>query len=70
VWTPRAEWYHFESVTRVAGQTQAEVDLLLGRWRYALGHDPYFNECLLPGRSDWLPRPLLGGVSADTLGGR
>jgi ABC-type polysaccharide/polyol phosphate transport system ATPase subunit len=31
--------------------------------------DPYFNECLLPGRNDWLPRPLMGGVSADTLGG-
>jgi GT2 family glycosyltransferase len=69
VWTPAAEWYHFESVTRVAGQTQEELDLLFGRWRHELEHDPYFNECLLPGRNDWLPRPLLGGVSADTLGG-
>jgi GT2 family glycosyltransferase len=69
VWTPHAQWYHFESVTRVAGQTQEELDLLFGRWRYELEHDPYFNECLLPGRNDWVPRPLLGGVSADTLGG-
>jgi glycosyltransferase involved in cell wall biosynthesis len=69
VWTPAAQWYHFESVTRVAGHTQDELDLLYGRWQAEMHRDPYFNECLLPGRNDWLPRPLLGGVSADTLGG-
>jgi GT2 family glycosyltransferase len=70
VWTPAAHWYHFESVTRVAGHTQDELDLLLGRWREELNHDVYFNPCLLPGRNDWLPRPMLSGISADVLGGR
>ena len=69
VWTPAAEWYHFESATREAGHTQHELDLLVGRWAAELQHDPYFNECLLPGRDDWLPRPLMAGVAPDVLGG-
>jgi O-antigen biosynthesis protein len=70
VWTPAAEWYHFESVTRVAGHTQDELDRLCARWQHELTHDPYFNEYLQPGRDDWMPRPLCGGVSPDVLGGR
>jgi GT2 family glycosyltransferase len=70
VWTPAAAWFHFESVTREAVVFQDEVDRLYDLWESELHSDPYFNECLLPGRDDWLPRPLLGGVSAHTLGGR
>jgi GT2 family glycosyltransferase len=70
VWSPHIEWFHFESVTRPPVVFQDEVDRLYDLWQYELHNDPYFNECLLPGRDDWLPRPLLGGVSAHTLGGR
>ena len=70
VWTPDAEWYHFESATREAGHTKEELDLLTSRWSFELFHDPYFNACLLPGRNDWLPRPLMAGVSPHVLGGR
>ena len=56
VWTPFAELYHFEGVSRGRDDTAfevrpgflAETQLMKDRWGDLLNEDPYFNLNLLP----------------------
>lgn len=43
IFTPHAEFFHFESKTRVALRIEAEVAKLGNRWGDILDDDPYFN---------------------------
>jgi GT2 family glycosyltransferase len=43
VWTPYAELYHHESVSRGFNMNAAEIALMLERWGDRLKHDPYYN---------------------------
>ena len=62
VWTPFAELYHLESVSRGYEDTpeklarfHAEADLLRSRWEKELKKgDPYFNPNFVPERSDFI----------------
>ena len=62
VWTPWAQWYHFESRTRVPELAPGEYEFINERWHYAINNDPYYNMNLEPRRSDWLERPLRSGA--------
>ena len=64
VWTPWAQWYHFESRTRVPELAAGEYEFINERWHYAINNDPYYNINLEPRRSDWLERPLRSGAPA------
>jgi glycosyltransferase involved in cell wall biosynthesis len=64
VWTPWAQWYHFESRTRVPELAPGEYEFINERWHYAINNDPYYNINLEPRRSDWLERPLRSGAPA------
>ncbi|MGK5085606.1 glycosyltransferase [Bdellovibrionota bacterium FG-1] len=44
VYTPHAEMYHFESVSREAKVKDAEIDLFLERWGNLVQKDPYYND--------------------------
>jgi O-antigen biosynthesis protein len=53
VWTPHAEFYHFESATRGADLTPekrkrflGEIDVMLKRWGAVLKRDPHYNQNL------------------------
>jgi O-antigen biosynthesis protein len=43
VFTPYAQLVHYESVTRKAVKTQAEIDLFHSKWMKAFPRDPYYN---------------------------
>jgi len=43
IFTPHAEFFHFESKTRVALRIESEVAKLGNRWGDILNDDPYFN---------------------------
>lgn len=50
VYTPHAELYHLESVSRGADTTEAakgrfgrEIAFMVGRWGHTLPHDPFYN---------------------------
>ena len=43
VWTPHAQFYHFESKTRTPKLQPFEVATIGARWRDKLEDDPYFN---------------------------
>jgi GT2 family glycosyltransferase len=51
VWTPFAELYHWESVSRGSDKHepekierfQRETKYLVERWRAVIAHDPYYN---------------------------
>jgi len=58
VWSPYAELYHFESVSRDPTVTQSEYDLLRRRWDHALEIDPYYNTNLVSKRYDWVERGI------------
>ncbi len=62
VWSPFANWYHFESASRDPSTNDEERDVLLKRWRWQIERDPYFNPNLEPHRSDWLERPNMSGA--------
>jgi GT2 family glycosyltransferase len=62
LWTPHAQWYHFESATRDPATGDDERRLLIERWQRQIEHDPYFNPNLAPHRSDWLERPGRSGA--------
>ena len=64
VWTPWAEWYHFESRTRHSVLRPEEYDFINQRWHYEINNDPYYNPNLAPDRNDWLERPLRSGAPA------
>jgi GT2 family glycosyltransferase len=60
VWTPYAELYHHESVTRGLDDTpeksrrlQKEIDYMKRRWPGALQCDPYYNPNLTKAREDF-----------------
>ena len=55
VWTPHAQLYHFESLTRDGKVTPQEYRVLQTRWDEQLRVDPYGNPNLDPTRSDWVP---------------
>jgi hypothetical protein len=57
VWTPWAQWYHFESQTRTRGITRFEEQWINQRWRRELTNDPFYNPNLAPNRSDFLELP-------------
>lgn len=46
IFTPHAEFFHFESKTRVAVRLESEVAKLGHRWGDILDDDPYFNPLL------------------------
>jgi GT2 family glycosyltransferase len=56
VWSPHAQLYHFESVSRDPEVTVEEVALLRRRWNEFLSSDPYYNPNLEPFRDDWVQR--------------
>lgn len=65
VWTPFAELYHFESVSRgldTAGESRqrflAESQMMRDRWKGLLTADPYYNPNLSLTRADfWMAYP-------------
>ena len=56
VWTPHAQLYHFESMTREPKVLVPEHDFIKERWWHELHHDPYYNPNLAPSRDDWVER--------------
>ena len=62
VWTPFAQWYHFESRTRVSRVLAEELAWLDARWHAELTCDPYYNPNLTPGRYDFLELPPPPGL--------
>lgn len=61
--TPHARLFHFESITRETGASDAEVALLRQRWQHELEHDPYGNPNLAVARSDWVPAAALSALA-------
>ncbi len=55
VWTPFAELFHFESVSRGSTVTDAEIDFLKRRWKWQLENDPYFTPAIAWPRRSWNP---------------
>lgn len=60
VWTPYAELFHYESVSRgkdVAPDRKAradrEVAYMVGRWAHVMRHDPFYNPNLSYARPDF-----------------
>ena len=62
VWTPHACWYHFEQRTFEHPVDAAEITAIQRRWGDAMRTDPYSNQNLAPGRTDWLELPLRSGA--------
>ena len=58
LWTPHAQLYHFESMTREPKVLVPEHDFIKLRWWYELHHDPYHNPNLAPMRDDWVEADL------------
>jgi GT2 family glycosyltransferase len=58
IWTPHAELYHFESMTREPKVLVPEHDFIKLRWWRELNHDPYYNPNLAPSRDDWVEADL------------
>jgi O-antigen biosynthesis protein len=56
LWTPHAQLYHFESMSRDSTATVAELRFIQTRWDEQLRVDPYGNPALDPGRPDWVVR--------------
>jgi glycosyltransferase involved in cell wall biosynthesis len=56
IWTPDAELYHFESISRDPTVTPEEQIAIRGRWNEQLEHDPYYNSNLSHKRNDWVER--------------
>ncbi|MFY7838716.1 MAG: glycosyltransferase family 2 protein [Lacibacter sp.] len=55
VWTPFAELYHYESITRGSDFDEKNIErfkkehsYMLKKWHHYATHDPYFNANLLP----------------------
>jgi GT2 family glycosyltransferase len=60
VWTPYAELYHWESLTRATDRSPEEIARFKGetrylaeRWSAVLAHDPYYNPNLTLQREDF-----------------
>jgi O-antigen biosynthesis protein len=56
LWTPHAQLYHFESMSRDTTVTLPELRFIQTRWDQQLRVDPYGNPNLDPERCDWLAR--------------
>lgn len=54
VWTPHAQLYHFESLSRDSTATGEELRFLQTRWDDQLRVDPYGSPALDPARPDWV----------------
>ncbi|NJC87774.1 MAG: glycosyl transferase family 2, partial [Desulfuromonas sp.] len=60
VWTPHAELYHHESISRGkdenperAERTRREADWMRRRWKHIMHHDPFYNPNLSYERPDF-----------------
>jgi glycosyltransferase involved in cell wall biosynthesis len=60
VWTPYAELYHYESISRGAEDSpekikrfQTEIAFMKNRWPKVLSRDPYYNDNLTKDREDF-----------------
>jgi GT2 family glycosyltransferase len=60
IWTPHAELYHHESVSRGSDDTpgkraraKAEAKTMRIRWRHVMQHDPFYNPNLSYERADF-----------------
>jgi GT2 family glycosyltransferase len=62
VWTPHAVWYHFEQRSGSHPIEPFETEYVRSTWGDFLDVDPYYNPNLMPGRCDWLERPLMSGA--------
>lgn len=58
IWTPHAELFHFESMSREPKVLVPEHDFIKLRWWHQLNHDPYYNPNLAPSRDDWVEADL------------
>lgn len=65
VWTPYAELYHHESISRGAEDSpdkrarfKAECDCMRARWAAELDHDPYYHRCFSRTAQDYSLEPL------------
>jgi O-antigen biosynthesis protein len=56
IWTPHAQLYHFESMSRDSTVTAEELRIIQTRWDQELRVDPYGNPALDPTRPDWVVR--------------
>lgn len=54
IWTPHAQLYHFESMSRDTTVTLREIRFIQTRWDEQLRVDPYGNPALDPERYDWV----------------
>lgn len=52
IWTPHAQLYHFESMSRDSTVTTEELRFIQTRWDQQLRIDPYGNSALDPARPD------------------
>lgn len=60
LWTPYAELYHYESISRGAEDSpekirrfQSEIEFMKSRWSVILDRDPYYNPNLTKDREDF-----------------
>lgn len=60
IWTPHAQLYHYESVTRgrdvserARKRTRREANYMRSRWRHVMRHDPFYNPNLSYERPDF-----------------
>jgi O-antigen biosynthesis protein len=56
IWTPHAQLYHFESMSRDSTVTTEELRIIQTRWDQQLRVDPYGNPTLDGARPDWIVR--------------
>jgi O-antigen biosynthesis protein len=61
IWTPHAQLYHFESMSRDGTVTIEELRFIQTRWDEQLRVDPYGNPALDTSRPDWVVRSAAGG---------
>ena len=62
VWTPHAEWFHFEQRSFDHPIGDDEIAAIERRWGAGMRTDPFSNPNLAPGRTDWLELPLHSGA--------
>lgn len=62
IWTPHAQWFHFEQQSGEHPIDPTDIERIQHRWGSRLDDDPYGNPNLAPGRTDWLERPGLSGA--------
>jgi O-antigen biosynthesis protein len=67
IWTPHAQLYHFESMSRDSTVTTEEFQFIQTRWDQQLRIDPYGNSALDLARPEWTVRGSATDSPSATL---